>query len=98
MYCTCRKYPEYTSGDMYERIMERLQGKEIRIAVDATKDLLVNVLKYHPFLIKPNNHELGEIFGKVLESEADIVGMQKTSRRWEQSMFSYRWQGTVRSW
>ena len=64
-------------GDMYERIMERLQGKEIRIAVDATKDLLVNVLKYHPFLIKPNNHELGEIFGKVLESEADIVEYAK---------------------
>ena len=62
---------------MYERIMERLQGKEIRIAVDATKDLLVNVLKYHPFLIKPNNHELGEIFGKVLESEADIVEYAK---------------------
>ena len=55
--------PNTLPGDMYERIMERLQGKEIRIAVDATKDLLVNVLKYHPFLIKPNNHELGEIFG-----------------------------------
>ena len=61
--------PNTLPGDMYERIMERLQGKEIRIAVDATKDLPVNVLKYHPFLIKPNNHELGEIFGKVLESE-----------------------------
>ena len=59
--------PNTLPGDMYERIMERLQGKEIRIAVDATKDLLVNVLKYHPFLIKPNNHELGEIFGKVPE-------------------------------
>ena len=45
--------------------------------MDATKDLLVNVLKYHPFLIKPNNHELGEIFGKVLESEADIVEYAK---------------------
>lgn len=90
--------PNTLPGDMYERIMERLQGKEIRIAVDATKDLLVNVLKYHPFLIKPNNHELGEIFGKVLESEADIVEYAKNFRRWEQSMFSYRWQGTVRSW
>ena len=69
--------PNTLPGDMYERIMERLQGKEIRIAVDATKDLLVNVLKYHPFLIKPNNHELGEIFGKVLESEADIVEYAK---------------------
>mgnify|MGYP001497557827 CR=1 FL=1 len=71
------RIPNTLPGDMYERIMERLQGKEIRIAVDATKDLLVNVLKYHPFLIKPNNHELGEIFGKVLESEADIVEYAK---------------------
>ena len=31
----------------------------MRAVVDATRDLLVNVLQYHPFLIKPNNHELG---------------------------------------
>lgn len=59
--------------DIYERIMESLQEKEIRIVVDATKDLLVNVLKYHPFLIKPNNHELGEIFGKTLTTDEEIV-------------------------
>jgi 1-phosphofructokinase len=41
--------------------------------VDATKDLLLNVLQYHPFLIKPNNHELGEMFGKVLTSEEEII-------------------------
>ena len=64
--------PNTLPGDMYERIMERLQGKEIRIAVDATKDLLVNVLKYHPFLIKPNNHELGEMFHTVCETREDI--------------------------
>lgn len=65
--------PNTLPGDMYERIMERLEGKEIRIAVDATKDLLVNVLKYHPFLIKPNNHELGEIFGTVLRTDEEII-------------------------
>ena len=43
-------------------IMEHLQNKKLNIVVDATKDLLMNVLAYHPFLIKPNNHELGEIF------------------------------------
>ena len=43
---------------IYERILERLSGKEIRFVVDATKDLLLKVMKYHPFLIKPNNHEL----------------------------------------
>ena len=65
--------PSCLSGDTYEKIMAHLQGRGIRIAVDATKDLLVNVLKYHPFLIKPNNHELGEIFGKVLKTDEEII-------------------------
>ena len=43
------------------------------IVVDATKDLLVNVLKYHPFLVKPNNHELGEIFGIELKTRKDVI-------------------------
>ena len=45
--------------------------------VDATKDLLLNVLKYHPFLIKPNNHELGEMFGVVLKTDEEIVEYAK---------------------
>ena len=65
--------PNCLPSDTYERIMERLDGRGIRIAVDATKDLLVKVLKYHPFLIKPNNHELGEIFGKVLKTDEEII-------------------------
>ena len=65
--------PKCLPGDTYERIMARLDGRNIPIAVDATKDLLVNVLKYHPFLIKPNNHELGEIFGKVLKTDEEIA-------------------------
>ena len=69
--------PASLSQDTYERLLARLQGRGVRAVVDATRDLLVNVLKYHPFLIKPNNHELGEIFGKVLESEADIVEYAK---------------------
>lgn len=59
--------------DMYEQIMARLDGKGVMIVVDATKDLLLNVLKYHPFLIKPNNHELGEIFGVELKTREDVV-------------------------
>lgn len=55
--------PNTLLENIYEKILERLSGKEIRFVVDATKDLLVNVLKYKPFLIKPNNHELSEIFG-----------------------------------
>ena len=65
--------PKCLSGDSYERIMARLDGRGIRIAVDATRDLLVNVLKYRPFLIKPNNHELGEIFGRVLKTDEEIA-------------------------
>ena len=57
----------------YEDIMEFLQEKKIRIVVDATKDLLLNVLKYRPFLIKPNNHELGEIFGRTPETDEEII-------------------------
>ena len=65
--------PTCLPGDTYEKIMARMEGKGLRIAVDATRDLLVNVLKYHPFLIKPNNHELGEIFGRVLKTDEGIV-------------------------
>lgn len=65
--------PNTLPDDMYERIMERLAGTGVRISVDATKDLLMNVLKYHPFLIKPNNYELGEMFGVTLESDDEIA-------------------------
>ena len=53
--------------------MERLSDKDIDIVVDASKDLLLNVLKYRPFLIKPNNHELGEIFGIKLDSRESVI-------------------------
>lgn len=69
--------PNTLPEDIYESIMERLQKKGIRIVVDATKDLLLNVLKYHPFLIKPNNHELGEMFGVVLKSDEEIITYAK---------------------
>lgn len=65
--------PRSLPEDIYEKIMEKLQDKDIKIVVDATKDLLVNVLKYKPFLIKPNNHELGEIFNVVLKTDKDII-------------------------
>ena len=65
--------PSMLPGDMYERIMARLEGRGVRIVVDATRDLLVNVLPYHPFLIKPNNHELGEIFGVKLATRDEVV-------------------------
>lgn len=69
--------PNTLPDDIYQRIMERLAGKGIRIVVDATKKLLMNVLPYHPFLIKPNNHELGEMFGVVLKSDEEIITYAK---------------------
>ena len=65
--------PNSLPSDVYERILEIIKDKKIETVVDATKDLLKNVLKYHPFLIKPNNHELGEMFDTVISSEDDIV-------------------------
>lgn len=64
--------PSVMPDDIYMDIMRYLQKKDIRIIVDATRDLLVNVLPYYPFLIKPNNHELGEIFGVELTSQEDV--------------------------
>lgn len=64
--------PSSLPSDIYERIMARLDGRNIRTIVDATKDLLLNVLKYRPFLVKPNNHELAEMFGVTLQSDEDI--------------------------
>lgn len=54
--------PACMSQDTYEEIMEYLKEKKINFVVDATKDLLLNTLKHKPFLIKPNNHELEELF------------------------------------
>jgi len=69
--------PNTLPADMYEKIMERLQGKGIKIVVDATRDLLTNVLKFHPFMVKPNNHELGEIFGVELRTREEVVPYAK---------------------
>lgn len=70
--------PRSLPQDTYERLLARLQGKGVRAVVDATRDLLVNVLQYRPFLIKPNNHELGEIVGRVLNTEDEIVAAART--------------------
>lgn len=65
--------PNTLPDDVYERIIERLDGKDVRIVVDATKKLLVNSLKYEPFLIKPNRQELSEIFDTTVKTESDVV-------------------------
>ncbi len=69
--------PKTLPDDIYQRIMARLDGKGIRIVVDAEKKLLLNVLQYHPFLIKPNNHELGDMFGVKLTTDEEIITYAK---------------------
>lgn len=65
--------PSVMPQSMYMDIMKYMEEKDLNIVVDATRDLLVNVLEYHPFLVKPNNHELGEIFGVELEEKKDVI-------------------------
>lgn len=69
--------PASMPDDIYRDILKRLDQKGILTAVDATKDLLVNVLEYHPFLVKPNNHELGEIFGVTLKTRESVIPYAK---------------------
>lgn len=65
--------PRCLPDSIYRDILERLNGRSILFVVDATKDLLLNVLEYEPFLIKPNSHELREIFGVELHTREEVV-------------------------
>lgn len=65
--------PESVPTSVYRDIMERLKGKGVTVVVDAVRELLVNVLALKPFLIKPNNHELGDIFGVELKTADEVI-------------------------
>ena len=65
--------PASMPSSIYSDILARLQDKGVTFVVDATKELLTNVLCYKPFLIKPNNHELGELFGVTLSTRESVV-------------------------
>lgn len=65
--------PSCLDERLYESIMKKVEDRDIKVIVDATKNLLLNVLKYKPFLIKPNNHELAEMFNVELNSTDDVV-------------------------
>lgn len=69
--------PKCVNNDIYSEIMKELQGKDVEIVVDATGELLLKVLKYKPFLIKPNNYELAEMFHVKLFNKNDIVKYAK---------------------
>ena len=69
--------PKTMPVDIYERIMERLQTKGVKFIVDTTGDCLLKVLKYKPFLIKPNHHELGDLFNVKLNGKEEIIEYAK---------------------
>ena len=69
--------PSCMSQTMYSDILEYLKDRNINVVVDATKDLLLNVLSYKPFLIKPNNHELGELFNIDISNKEDAITYAK---------------------
>lgn len=64
--------PNTVPDDIYERMLEKIKGKKVRIVVDATKKLLRNSLKYKPFLIKPNRQEISELFETEVKTEQQI--------------------------
>ena len=69
--------PKCINNDIYEKICARLESKKVTFIVDATRELLINVLKYKPFLIKPNKDELEETFKVKIETKENIVKYAK---------------------
>lgn len=65
--------PACLPHDMYERVMKRVAPRGVRVVVDAERDLLTRALPLGPFLVKPNNHELGDIFGVELRTRDEVV-------------------------
>ena len=68
--------PSSVQSDAYEKVIEQL-NEDVDFVIDAEKDLLMKTLPYHPFLIKPNNLELQEIFGVTFETEEQIIDCAK---------------------
>lgn len=69
--------PNGVSPDIYMQILQRVEGKGVRRVVDATGRLLLDTLSFHPFLIKPNHHELGELFGVTLQTRQEVIPYAK---------------------
>jgi len=65
--------PRGMDKNSYQNICEKIKEKKVKIIIDATGDLLLETLKYHPFLIKPNQDELGEIFHVKIENQEDAI-------------------------
>lgn len=65
--------PNSVPDDIYSRICQRVSGKNVNVVVDATGELLLQVLPFHPFLIKPNHMELGDIFGVSIHTVEEAI-------------------------
>lgn len=69
--------PKGISNDIYKNICQKIENRDVKIIVDSTGDLLLKTLKYHPFLIKPNQHELGEIFNVNISNQEEAIEYAK---------------------
>ena len=69
--------PKGINNNIYEIICVNLERNGVTFIVDATKELLINILKYKPFLIKPNREELEETFKVKINTEEDIITYAK---------------------
>ena len=79
--------PKGIKEDIYEEICEKIKDKNVKIVVDSTKKLLLNTLKYRPFLIKPNHHELGEIFNvQIVNQDLAIEYAKKLQQKGAQNV------------
>lgn len=79
--------PKGIKEDIYEKICEKIKDKNVKIVVDSTKNLLLNTLKYDPFLIKPNHHELGEIFNvQIVNQDLAIEYAKKLQQKGAQNV------------
>ena len=73
--------PASLPSDIYQIILEKFKDKKINMVVDASKELLINALSFHPFLIKPNRHELEEIFNVTIKDKEDAICYAKQLQR-----------------
>lgn len=73
--------PSMMPSAIYMDIMEYLLGRQIKVVVDATGDLLKKVLPYQPFLVKPNHYELGELFGVTLTNKEEVIFYAKKLKK-----------------
>ncbi|MBQ3088666.1 MAG: 1-phosphofructokinase [Clostridia bacterium] len=73
--------PKSLPADIYEQIAKSLKSRSVRLVVDATGNLLLNVLKYNPFLIKPNREELEELAGQPMDNDEKIISAAKTLKQ-----------------